>query len=48
MMLYVVLKYLHIVGAAVLRGTGSGIAVSCLQLTSAENPPSSRVLPELL
>ncbi len=46
-MLYFVLKYLHVVGAVVLLGTGSGIAFF-MQLTSAENPPLSRALPESL
>jgi uncharacterized membrane protein len=48
MMLYFVLKYLHIVGAAVLLGTGAGIAFFMLAAHLGGKPPLLRASPELL
>ena len=38
-MTYFILKYLHIVGATVLLGTGSGIAFFMLAAQSRASPP---------
>jgi uncharacterized membrane protein len=47
MMLYFVLKYLHVIGAAVLLGTGAGIAFFCFWRIAPATPrrsPRSRAL----
>lgn len=38
MMLFLVLKYLHVIGAAVLLGTGAGIAFFMLRAHLTEEP----------